>query len=347
MLKKIRLILIVFVLGFILFGGFYFYKTKQSFDSYKVPQNRLVLIQKGKSVSQISKQLYEQGVIQNALYFEWFVRFKKLGPKLKAGEYLFEKGSTTEQVLKKIVAGKVYLRKFTIPEGKTLKEICQIIQNKELLTYDFCVEQAEQVQLISKYFKNNPAETPKNLEGYLYPETYLYNSEFKPEDVIPLLVKQFKESTHDLYSLWESKVNQGYPFTWHEVVILASVIEKETADPSERPLIASVFLNRLKINMPLQTDPTVIYGISNFDGNLTKAHLKTDHPYNTYTRPGLPQGPICNPGKEAIQAVLNPEKSDFLYFVAKKNGTHFFSKNLDQHNKAVMYYQLGRGSAPE
>lgn len=347
MIKKLRLVLIVlFILVGLASAGTYFY-FQNKYQTFRSSKNQLILIKKGSSVSLISKTLQKQGVIDNALIFEGVVRFKNLGPQLKAGEYLFEKGLSQDQVIDKLVQGKVYLRKFTIPEGKTLKQVCALLQNKELMTYEYCLEQTKNIKPIERYFEIAAEKYPTNLEGYLYPETYLYNSELKSEEIVPLLVKQFKKSTKDLYELWRSEFIKGYPLTWHQVVTLASVVEKETAAPHERPLIASVFLNRLKIKMPLQTDPTVIYGIPNFDGNLTKAHLRTDHPYNTYTRPGLPAGPICNPGREAIQAVLKPKSSDYLYFVAKKDGTHFFSKNLDQHNKAVMYYQLGRGVAPE
>jgi UPF0755 protein len=131
-------------------------------------------------------------------------------------------------------------------------------------------------------------------------------------------------------------------FTRHQVVILASVVEKETAVPEERPLIAGVFLNRLKKGIRLQSDPTVIYGLKNFDGNLTKAHLQTDTPYNTYTRKGLPASPICNPGAASIQAVLDPANTSYLYFVAKKDGTHHFSTSLAEHNAAVLRHQKKR-----
>ncbi len=124
------------------------------------------------------------------------------------------------------------------------------------------------------------------------------------------------------------------------------MIEKETGSPSERPLIASVFLNRLKLGMPLQSDPTVIYGIPNFNGNLTKVHLQTDTPYNTYTRLGLPVGPISSPGIASLMAVLNPTPSDYLYFVGKGDGTHYFSHTLEEHNKAVQYYQVKKGNPP-
>jgi UPF0755 protein len=176
------------------------------------------------------------------------------------------------------------------------------------------------------------------LEGYLFPDTYKFARNLSVESILRSFVTRFNQH----FGPAQEERARQLGFTRHQVVILASVVEKETAVPEERPLIAGVFLNRLKRRIRLQSDPTVIYGLNEFDGNLTRAHLSTDTPYNTYTRRGLPAGPICNPGAESIQAVLNPATTPYLYFVAKKDGTHHFSTSLAEHNSAVLRHQRRR-----
>ncbi len=173
-------------------------------------------------------------------------------------------------------------------------------------------------------------------EGYLFPDTYHFPGDVQAEKIIQAMVKRF----HAVFTPeWRTRA-ETLGFTVHQAVILASIVEKETGDPSERPVISSVFHNRLKRNMRLESDPTVIYGIKNFNGNITRKDLKRKTPYNTYRIKGLPAGPISNPGKESIRAVLYPANTRFLYFVSKKNGTHAFSTNLADHNRAVRQYQL-------
>jgi UPF0755 protein len=177
-----------------------------------------------------------------------------------------------------------------------------------------------------------------SLEGYLFPDTYRFARKLPVETVLRSFVTMFNQH----FGPVQEKQARKLGFTRHQVVILASVVEKETAVAEERPLIAGVFLNRLRKRVRLQSDPTVIYGLRNFDGNLTRAHLQQDTPYNTYTRRGLPVGPICNPGAASIQAVLNPTSTSYLYFVAKKDGTHHFSTTLVEHNAAVVRHQKRR-----
>ncbi|MCL2459346.1 MAG: endolytic transglycosylase MltG, partial [Desulfobulbus sp.] len=176
-----------------------------------------------------------------------------------------------------------------------------------------------------------------SLEGYLFPETYtLVRNEADEAAVIRMMVERFQQTWQALNAPESLELNR------HQLLTLASVVEKETGVATERPLIAQVFYNRLARKMRLQSDPTVIYGLPDFNGNLSKADLKRETPYNTYLIPGLPPGPICNPGRAALEAVLHPVESDALYFVAKNDGTHIFSTNLADHNRAVQHYQRGQ-----
>lgn len=296
-----------------------------SFVQYRSPELVTLYFERGSSLRSISQTLAQHQVIPNPLLFEITARLKRKGNQLKAGEYEFEKGVNPLQILDKMVKGEVKLYSLTIPEGWNLKDIEKLFVEKGMIP-------SEERNILTA-----------DLEGYLFPDTYLYERRQSAKDIVAMMVELFrKKITTDLIE--QARING---FSLHQWVTLASIIEKETAIPEERPLIASVFLNRLKKEMPLQTDPSVIYGIADFDGNLTRHHLETDTPYNTYTRMGLPPGPICSPGMEALLAVLHPADTDYLYFVAKRNsGEHQFSKTLEEHNAAVNYYQLHKGSAP-
>ncbi|EKD41569.1 MAG: hypothetical protein ACD_73C00653G0002, partial [uncultured bacterium] len=226
----------------------------------------------------------------------------------------------------------------TIPEGYRLSQIEGILKNQGFdLKRDDWQRLVSNPQLIKEYQIPNV-----NLEGYLFPNTYFYSKATTPEDLVKEMVKTFRQKITP--EMTEKARVAG--FTLHQWVTLASIIEKETGVASERPLIARVFLNRLSQQMLLQTDPTVIYGIPDYKGNITRADLERDSPYNTYTRAGLPPGPICSPGLASLIAVLEPASGPYLYFVAKGDGTHHFSKNLEEHNQAVNFYQRHIGNPP-
>ena len=177
-----------------------------------------------------------------------------------------------------------------------------------------------------------------SLEGYLYPDTYLISRDLDARELVDLMVRRFWKVFNDLIR------GQKRDMSLREIVTLASIVEKETGLAEERPVIASVFLNRLKKRMRLESDPTVIYGLKNFDGNLKRKDLRTPNPYNTYTNHGLPPGPIANPGRESLMAVINPAETDYLYFVSRNDGSHCFSTTLKEHNRAVVRYQKRRRS---
>lgn len=279
---------------------------------------KIVLIEKGLGVNQIASKLEQEKVIGSPFLFKTAIKIFGHGT-LKAGEYRFEKGVPILSVLEQLETGKVVQRQITIPEGLTSFEIVRLINQEANLGGEI---------------KQIPAE------GSLLPETYSYSMGDTKADKIKRMQESMQEK---LDELWETRSENSPVKTKEEALILASIIEKETGVAGERRKVAGVFANRLRINMPLQTDPTVIYAITKGkhknDGKgplgrqlLRKDIQETDSPYNTYLYPGLPPGPIANPGLESIKAALNPEQHDFLYFVADGTGGHIFAKTLDEHN---------------
>ena len=287
----------------------------------------------GTSVQALSDLLYGQGLVRSAGKFRWLVRFKGASRQIKAGEYQLSTGLRPGELLNKIIRGEVRLHQITFPEGYTLKQMAELLEASKLVNAERFIAAATDPPFVRSL--SIPAAS---LEGYLFPDTYRFARGLPVETVLRSFVTMFNQHFGPVQEEQARKLG----FTRHQVVILASVVEKETAAAEERPLIAGVFLNRLRKRIRLQSDPTVIYGLRNFDGNLTRAHLQKDTPYNTYTRRGLPIGPICNPGAASIQAVLNPTSTPYLYFVAKKDGTHHFSTNLVEHNAAVLRHQKRR-----
>lgn len=335
-MKIFRRILIIFTSLFLIMVCFLGYAAYQNY-SYQNPETKTVLIPKGTTVRKITLFLEKEQIIKNRFFFEIYLRLTDLANGLKAGEYDFSKGLRQAAVANMLYEGRVKTYTFTIPEGYSLHKICETFLKKGLLDLERCLGLTDHTSLLRGF-----AGGAKNLEGYLFPETYIYDKLTDPEKLIFSMVDMFFQKV-DSFRIAKAKEKNLTP---HELITLASIVEKETGLATERPLIAAVFLNRLQKGMALQSDPTVIYGIKDFDGNLTKTHLQTDTPYNTYLRTGLPPGPICSPGLSAIDAVLNPENTQALYFVAKGDGSHYFSETLMEHSQAVRYYQLKQGPAP-
>jgi len=291
----------------------------------------LFTIKPGQGFSKINYQLQQQHIINNPKVFHRYAQFKGYMTKFKAGTYEIKNNSNLIEITNALVFGRPYTVKVTIPEGKNLFEIGKILEEKEIVDKKSFIAAAKSPQL-AKALKI-PA---KRLEGYLFPETYHFPPKASAQDVIRAMVRQFRQQTKKIDF---SKAHLNF----HEVVILASIVEKETGASFERRKIAGVFHNRLKKRMRLQSDPTTIYGIyENFNGNLRKKHLLEKTPYNTYKISGLPVGPICNPGPQAIEAVLDPEEHNYLYFVSMNDGTHVFSRSYKDHLKAVDKYQKQR-----
>ncbi len=276
---------------------------------------KLVYIAPGMSVKSITAKLLDSGVIRNDLVFLADARWQNRQEELKAGEYQFLPGISISDIITLLQSGKTYQHKITIPEGLMAVEIIALLKNEPVLTGDVA---------------------PLPPEGSLLPETYKFSYGDTRQDIITRMEKSMQE---ELAALWEKRA-AGLPFkTSAEAVVLASVVEKETALPNERPRVAGVFINRLNKNIPLQSDPTVIYAFTQGKEKLARAltyqDLKTTSPYNTYVVTGLPPAPIANPGRASLAAVLNPEKNDYIYFVADGTGGHAFAKTLQEHNNNV------------
>lgn len=297
------------------------------------PKTTIIYFENGSSLRHIARTLGKKGVITQARLFEWVARSRGEEKFLRAGEYEFEAGLKSAQILEKMVKGEVKIYPMTIPEGFNLADIGKLAVARGITTPD------EWSRLIAE--SPTPLEgTP--LEGYLFPDTYFIERRTRGNQLIEAMTGLFKKKITP--ELIQKAAEKG--FTLHQWVTLASLIEKETGIAAERPLIASVFINRLQKNRLLQTDPSVIYGIPNFNGNLTRENLQTATPYNTYINPGLPPGPICSPGMDSLMAVLNTPQTEYFYFVAKGDGTHYFSKTMEEHQRAVNYYQLHQGTTP-
>ena len=292
-----------------------------------------VTVPPGQGLKATADDLFERGIIRNAFKFNLYARIKGYDKNIKAGEYRLSPSYSPREILEIMVSGKVRLYKITIPEGFNLVQIAEMMPAAGLGTAKDFLAAANDKALTRAL--NIPGES---FEGYLFPDTYHFPKGVSPDKIIQTMVRRFQEV---FTSEWKGRTRE-MKMTVHEVVTLASIIEKETGAPSERPIISSVFHNRLKKNMRLASDPTVIYGIKDFDGNLTRKDLTTKTPYNTYKIKGLPPGPIANPGARSIEAALYPVETEYLFFVSKRDGTHHFSKTYQEHEKAVRKYQLRR-----
>jgi UPF0755 protein len=299
--------------------------------------HQIFSIAAGESFGSVSARLEALGLIKEKTRFKLLARITGSDKALKAGESRLSAGMTPLQILDALVSGKAHLYRLTIPEGYNLDQIAEAVERQGLGSKAAFMQFAANPATAQSF--HIAAET---LEGYLFPDTYLFPKGISAESVVAKMVKRFEDQ---FLPEWQMRAKE-LKLSVHEVVTLASIIEKETGEASERPIISSVFHNRLKKNMRLESDPTVIYGIENFDGNITRKHLKTATPYNTYVIRGLPPGPIANPGSASILAALYPAETDFLFFVSKKDRTHQFSTTIDEHNAAVRKYQLKRRRKP-
>lgn len=288
----------------------------------------------GTSLRQVSRELESLGVLPNAWFLEIWGRWIEPGEPIKTGEYRLEPGSTLSELLAQLRAGKVIRYPLRVIEGTRFRDVVASLEGliaEGRLTREIA---AEHYDAAFQQFSGQ-----ESAEGWVVPDTYFVT---KDQSNLGFLKHAYSQTRELLDRAWARRA-KGLPLASpYEALILASIVEKETGLAEERPLIAGVFINRLKKGMRLQTDPTVIYGMGErYHGNITKKDLKTDTLYNTYTRKGLPPTPIAMPGRAAIEAVLNPEQTDALYFVAKGGGAHHFSRTYKEHRQAVIKYLLG------
>lgn len=289
-------------------------------------------VEPGASLASVAHRLEQRGLIRSALAMRAWARLSTRDPRLKIGEYELSPTLSTPEILEILASGRVRTHPVVIPEGIRAVEIADRLAAAGL---------AERAQFLAVVFDPESPERfdveGPTLEGYLYPDTYRFSRGLGAETIARTMVERFRSVHREL------RAETPTTLSMRELVTLASIVEKETGVPEERPLIAAVFLNRMRRGMRLETDPTVIYGIADFDGNLRRVHLEdASNPYNTYRIPGLPPGPIANPGREALRAVLEPADTDYLYFVSRNDGTHVFSTTYSQHARAVVQFQKQR-----
>jgi UPF0755 protein len=289
-------------------------------------------LKEGSTLTHVARDLQSRGFIKNATYLVWLGKFDGNANKIQAGEYRFNNGITPKRLLEQIVNGETLQYSLTIVEGWTFRQLMDAVNSNEYLLHT--LSDYDDEQIMEKI--GHPGEHP---EGRFLPNTYLF-PRFTTD--VDFLKRSYNAMQKLLEDEWPKRAIDVDLKTPYEALIMASIVEKETALPSERREIAGVFNRRLKKRMRLQTDPTVIYGLGrSFHGNLRRRDLHKDTPYNTYMHSGLPPTPIAMPSKESVLAALNPKPGEELYFVSRGDGSHQFSSTLEEHNAAVVKYQLG------
>lgn len=290
-------------------------------------------VSKGRSLRGVSGDLTAAGVLSEPRSFYWLGRLLQRAQEIQAGSYAFPERITPYRILEMIAEGEVSQAQITFIEGWTYAQVRAALAEHPRVTQD--TAGMSDVQILQRIGASEP-----HPEGLFFPDTYFFSP---GSSDLRILARAYATLKGRLEALWAARA-PGLPYrTPYEALIMASIVEKETGLASERAMIAAVFLNRLQRRMRLQTDPTVIYGLgAAFDGNLRRRDLETDTPYNTYTRFGMPPTPIAMPGRHALEAALQPARSEALYFVARGDGSSEFSVSLDDHNRAVQRYQLGR-----
>ncbi len=287
----------------------------------------------GTSFGAMAKDLEQRGLISSALYFRVIARWDNKAEKIRAGEYHIAAGTTPEQLLDQMTTGKVINYSFTLVEGWTFRQVMAAIARQDALD-------KSSLDIPPEAIMERLGHAGEHPEGRFLADTYLF---IRGTSDLVLLRQAYDAMDEFLQEEWKQRADNLPLKTPYEALILASIVEKETAVAAERPRIAGVFIRRLRKGMKLQTDPTVIYGMGErFDGNIRRRDLTRDTPYNTYVHRGLPPTPISMPGRDAIRAVLHPAEGKSLYFVAMGDGSHYFSDTLEEHNRAVRKYQLGK-----
>lgn len=334
LLKRVLLVLVLLFL-LIVSASLLYFRDYLNSPTNMATEYYEIRIERGMSVSRVSRMLKDIGVLENAMDFVLLCRFKDR--TIPAGHYRIPPRLRPVELLEAFNPKNLYFIKLTIPEGSRLLDIAKVVEStlgiRASSFLRVCNDQS---------FASRLGIEGETLEGYLFPETYHFEPGVEVSRVAERMVKELFKTFDESQRLEAQR--QG--LTVHEVMTIASLLEKETAIEEERPLISAVIRNRLERRMPLQIDPTVIYGLKEFGGDLTREHLNTDTEYNTYTRKGLPPGPICSPSKSSIMAALHPAEVDYLYFVSMNNGHHKFSSTAKEHSEAVRLYQKNRPLRP-
>jgi UPF0755 protein len=316
-------------------GGWLYFSVERAYKGYAATE-QFVEIPPGSGPAAMGRRLEEAGVVRSAAAFRIAVWLHGSGRRLQAGEYRFDRPMTASEVVDKIARGDVSVRSITFREGLTFREMATVFESGGFGTAADFVAAARNAALIREL---DPAAS--DLEGYLFPDTYTLPRRATAEQLVERMVSRFQKALTP--AIREAAAQNG--FSIRELVTLASLVEKETAVPAERPIVAGVYTNRLRIGMGLQCDPTVIYALvlaGRYDGNIRRDDLRIDSPYNTYRYAGLPPGPIAAPGEASLQAAARPADVPYLYFVSRNDGSHVFSTTLDEHNRNVNESQRRR-----
>jgi UPF0755 protein len=290
----------------------------------------MIEIEKGYGLNQLIDRLSEQGLVNRPLILKGYVKVFKRSDDIKAGEYLISKTNNALQLIQKVSEGSVYYHQIRLREGSTINELIDLFKNNTVLKKDENFDDKNKI-------RSDLGLEINSLEGLFHPDTYNY---IKGDSYLDILKRSNLKHQKILNKLWNQR-NINLPFkNSYEALILASIIEKEG---TEKKQIAAVFVRRLKLRMKLQSDPTIIFALGDeYDGDIKSSHIKMKHPYNTYHIKGLPPGPIGLVSESSIQAALNPEEGNSLFFVSKGDGTHYFSDTLEEHNQAVQRFQLNK-----
>ena len=326
----------ILLLFAVLAGGAWIFVTlERPFRGYDAPE-QFVEIPAGSGSASMGRRLAEAGVVRSATAFRAAVWLRGSSRRLQAGEYRFDQPMTTAQVVDKIAGGDVYVRAITFREGLTNREMAAVFESGAFGAAADFLTAARNVKLVTDL---DPAA--RDLEGYLFPDTYTLQRKTTAAQLVERMVSRFRKTLTP--EMREGSSARG--LSVRQLVTLASLVEKETGKAEERPIVAGVYTNRLRIRMPLQCDPTVIYAMmlaGRYEGNIRREDLQMDSPYNTYRYPGLPPGPIAAPGEASLRAAAAPADVPYLYFVSRNDGSHVFATTLDEHNRNVVTYQLRR-----
>lgn len=293
-------------------------------------EGKLVLVPKGSPLPEVVGTLRKGGVLPHPLAFRALVLLTFSGRRLHYGEYAFPTPPSAFDAWRRLVRGDVVKYAVTVLPGANLYDVAKLLEEKKLATAEAFLVTAASPAVLQRL------EIPgESAEGYLFPDSYIFVKPVTPEEILEFMVRQF----HRKVPPDAEKRAKEAGLSLHQVVTIASIIEKETGVEEEKPIVSAVIRRRLALDMPLQMDPTVIYGVKRFDGTVTRKDLRTVGPYNTYLNQGLPPGPIANPGLAALAAALNPSEDEYLYFVSRNDGSHKFSRTLPEHNRAVEQFR--------
>ena len=333
MKRAFLLLVLIALVGAAAVGGSVYKRTRDPFKGYEAAE-QFVTIEPGSATRTIGQRLIAAGVVRDELTFRAAVWRTGRARQLQAGEFRFDRPMTPVEVIEKIARGDVVQRRITFPEGLTAREMARVYEQHGFGKAAAFLQAAEDPAAIRDLDPD-----AGDLEGYLFPETYTMPRDATAATLVASMVARFRQ----LFTPEMQRAAHTVGLTMRQAVTLASLVEKETAVAAERPLVAAVYLNRLKIGMGMQADPTVIYALQRagrYDGNLRRDDLQFDSPYNTYRYSGLPPGPIAAPGLASLQAAVAPATVDYLYFVSKNDGSHVFARTLDEHNQNVHRFQV-------